>query len=274
MRSKLIIVEGIPGSGKSTTARYIKGLLEEKGLPVRFFQEGDTKHPADYESVACLTEDEFYSIIKKYMGDRELLYKYTEKKDQLYFIHYYDLVHENPTKDTIAQDLSTYDVYEREIHRFEKVGLNYWKSFVEKSQHEEVIYIFECCFIQNPFTKFIAKENAGLSRVRNYVHKISEEIKPLHPLLIYLHQEHVGVSFGRVYAERSQEWKDFFTRYHTQNGYGKAHDLQGFDGLVRFLEMRRNEELKIIQELGLEKLLIKTDKQNWDHYYQEIHSWV
>lgn len=180
------------------------------------------------------------------------------------------MVHENPSKGGIAHVLSSYDVYERDLDLFGKVGLDYWREFVGKAERDERIYIFECCLIQNPFTKFVAKENAETTRVGDYLKKISQEIQSLHPLLIYLQQDNVADSFGRVYAERNQEWRDFFTEYHTQNGYGKAHGLQGFDGLVSFLEMRVDEELKIIQELGLETLFIKTDNQEWESYYQKI----
>ncbi|WP_172195803.1 hypothetical protein [Saccharibacillus qingshengii] len=55
---RLIVVEGLPGSGKSTTAEAIRLLLAESDpdLDVRFYEEGRTDHPADYEGFAYLTE--------------------------------------------------------------------------------------------------------------------------------------------------------------------------------------------------------------------------
>lgn len=43
MENRLIIVEGLPTSGKSTTAKYIADKLNYK-----FFDENDDNHPADY----------------------------------------------------------------------------------------------------------------------------------------------------------------------------------------------------------------------------------
>ena len=48
MKTNLIIVEGLPGSGKSTTARMIADELEKKGKQVVCVDEGVKEHPADY----------------------------------------------------------------------------------------------------------------------------------------------------------------------------------------------------------------------------------
>jgi len=56
---KLILVEGLPGSGKSTTAQLISDLYKEKGRDVRLFLDGNTWHPADYDAVAYFKNEEF-----------------------------------------------------------------------------------------------------------------------------------------------------------------------------------------------------------------------
>lgn len=48
MKTNLIIVEGLPGSGKSTTAAMIAEVLKEKKKKVCCFDEGVQEHPADY----------------------------------------------------------------------------------------------------------------------------------------------------------------------------------------------------------------------------------
>lgn len=41
MTSKLILVEGLPGSGKSTTAKITYNLLKEKGVDAEVYFEGN-----------------------------------------------------------------------------------------------------------------------------------------------------------------------------------------------------------------------------------------
>lgn len=48
MKTNLIIVEGLPGSGKSTTAAMIAEELTKKGKKVICLDEGAQEHPADY----------------------------------------------------------------------------------------------------------------------------------------------------------------------------------------------------------------------------------
>lgn len=47
MKTRLIIVEGLPASGKSTTARLIAKNLNDHGIHALCFDEGDHDHPAD-----------------------------------------------------------------------------------------------------------------------------------------------------------------------------------------------------------------------------------
>ena len=51
MKHRLYIVEGLPCSGKSTTARFVAETLH-----AQFVDEGTGNHPADYEFHAYLEE--------------------------------------------------------------------------------------------------------------------------------------------------------------------------------------------------------------------------
>ena len=45
MNAKLIIVEGLPGFGKSTTAKLINEILSQNKIEVELFLEGNLNHP-------------------------------------------------------------------------------------------------------------------------------------------------------------------------------------------------------------------------------------
>ena len=267
MKTNLIIVEGIPGSGKSTTAHFIKEYLESEGITAKLFQEGDSRHPADYESTACLDEGQFNDIRERFSEHRKTIQEVAEKKGHQYFIPYRQLANVDAG---LVDELASYDVYELDLDTFEDVSYHYWKEFVEQTEFEDEVYIFECCFLQNQFTKYIAMHNAEPKRLADQLKKISELIAPLNPLVIYLYQEDVDRSFHHVYKERSQEWRKFFTDYHVKQGYGKANGLEGYQGLVEFLEMRRDLEMGILEDLSVKHMLIENGEKDWDAYYEKM----
>ena len=63
MSSKLVLVEGLPGFGKTTTARLVHDILTEMNLKSQLFLEGDLEHPADYDGVAYFNEHEFNTLL-------------------------------------------------------------------------------------------------------------------------------------------------------------------------------------------------------------------
>ena len=75
MHTNLIIVEGLPGSGKSTTAAMIAEELQKKGKHALCFDEGE-EHPADYKDYF---ETEREKILEKWQDfvrsyDRDAVY--------------------------------------------------------------------------------------------------------------------------------------------------------------------------------------------------------
>jgi thymidylate kinase len=49
LNTKLILIEGLPGSGKSTTTLHLGSVLQRYGVPCDFFREEDDPHP-----ISCL----------------------------------------------------------------------------------------------------------------------------------------------------------------------------------------------------------------------------
>lgn len=52
----LILIEGLPGSGKTTAAKKIYEQLRCQGYPAELYLEGNSLNPADYDGFSFLEE--------------------------------------------------------------------------------------------------------------------------------------------------------------------------------------------------------------------------
>jgi len=258
MSSKLIIVEGIPGSGKTTAAQFIRDWLAVQGAQTALYLEGDLDHPVDFESVACLTESEFTGLLKQFPDSQHILEKQAAVKDGERFIGYrkLKLKFAEQLPGELIRQLSQYEIYELAIDKFHRLLLERWRAFAALAAQSDDVYIFECCFLQNPLTMYLGRHDAGLAAAREHILETAEIIRCLHPILIYLHPGEAGETLRRVAQVRPQEWLDFVIAYHTQQGHGKAQGWQGFEGMVKFYEMRQAIELELLPRLPWDTLLV------------------
>jgi len=88
MSSKLVLVEGIPGSGKTTAAQFIRDWLAERGAHPALYLEGTLDHPADFESVACLDESEIDRLLQRFPGYQDFLERQAAVKGGDWFFSY------------------------------------------------------------------------------------------------------------------------------------------------------------------------------------------
>jgi len=108
--------------------------------------------------------------------------------------------------------------------------------------------------------------------VNNHILETAEIVRHLDPILIYLHPGEAGETLRRVAQVRPQEWLDFVIAYHTQQGHGKAQGWHGFDGMVKFYEMRQAIELDLLPRLPWDILLVP--HEGWDQDQARITAYL
>ncbi|MCU0523163.1 MAG: hypothetical protein MUF84_21065 [Anaerolineae bacterium] len=270
---RLVIVEGIPGSGKTTTASFVKDFLDEQDVPNQLYREGDLDHPADFESVAHFSRPEFDSFLADHASYRRLLEQNASGDGEDRFVPYRKLRMESgqAAPDPLIADLAKRDVYETpSASTYCRLAATRWRRFTDEARRVEEVTILETCFLQNPLTVLLGKHNTPMSQALDHIREISNTIQPLHPALIYLRQRDTRATLERVAAERPREWKEFLITYFTQQGWGKATNARGFEGVVTFYEMRQSIELDFIEQSTIDHLIIDTDANNWAQSHDRI----
>lgn len=268
MNTKLIIVEGLPGFGKSTTAKLINEILSQNKIEVELFLEGNLNHPADYDGVSCFNKFEFDRLLSNSGGFKEVLLKKVLKKGSNYLLPYRKIKNEfgDQFSDELFNIILKNDIYELPFDKNVELIADKWNDFAEIALEDNKVYIFECCFIQNPLTIGMIKYGEQKEKMINYVMKVAKIIENLNPMLLYVEQDNLEFSFRKALKERTPEWSTGIIDYYTNQGYGKEHNHSGVEGAIKVLEARRNLELEIFDMLKMEKEKINNTKYEIDSY--------
>ncbi len=272
--TKLILIEGIPGSGKTSVARFVCEWLQSHGQRPRLFLEGDWQHPADFESVACLDGAEYAHLRALFPAQAAFLAQHARQENGEYFFSYRQLQHEhNDQPAALFEHLARFEIYSLPAEKHQRLLLQNWRTFVAGALEQDAVYVFECCFLQNPTTTLFAYHNLPAQAVRQHLLALAGIVRPLAPKLVYLARQDVAATLEAVRRERPPEWASFVTWYLTEQNYGKAHHLSGFEGVATFYAMRQAFELEVLKTLPLASAVIPNEGA-WDARYANLASFL
>ncbi len=273
--SQLILIEGVPGSGKTTTARFVNDWLEQQGYHPTLFLEGDWNHPADYESVACLSDHEYTDLQAQFPAHIGFLAQHVSRKNGDWFFKYRQMQHEYQEQMPVelCEALAKFEIYALPAEKHCELLLQRWQQFAQQAATEETVYVFECCFLQNPLTTLLAHHNLPDKAVRQHIGALTEAAVELQPKLIYLAQMDVRATLENIRHERPQEWADFVIWYLTEQEYGKTHGLSGYDGVIDFYTMRQAYELELLNTMPISSVVL-SDGTGWEERYNHLKAFL
>jgi hypothetical protein len=276
-RSRLIVVEGIPGSGKTTMARFVKNLLDDVRVANELFVEDNLDHPAEYESVAWFPRDEYEHFLEHHAANRSLLAKYSWFRGEDCFIAYgkLDKAHRQEIPAELSGELAQCDVWAVPTpDLFCRLKMDRWKTFAETARQGKQTYILECCLIQNPLAVLMIRHNMSESYTLAYVRSVLELVEALDPLILYLWPRDTWKAWERITRERPEEWINAMIDYLERGQWSHANQLSGYESVVAFHDLRKEIEMRFLQELDGQALLVEMSDYDWDRCQREIAQYV
>lgn len=270
--NKLFIIEGIPGSGKTTIAKKISEYLSNS-IKTNLYCEGDL-HPADLAWCACIPIDSFDEIIGRFQN-----YK-NEINNNMYIENGYAIVAytQFPIEDKELYKLfESYEVYDNRVSfdLYTRLHLERWQRFSKRAQELQETNVFECSYLQNHVNELMFFHNLSENEINQYLLQLIEPTKNLNPVLFYLDQPDVYGTISRVSNIRTnrdgeKEWMNRVIEFIENCPYGICHNLKGFDGMVKAFEARKQIELSVVNKLPITTYIIRNENYNWDGVWNNI----
>jgi hypothetical protein len=225
--------------------------------------------------VACLDEREYTDLLGQFPNQAEFLKSQARSINNELFFSYRKMQHEHSEQcpDDLFKALARYEIYDLPVEKHIRIMKHGWQSFVERALQDNFVYIFECCFLQNPITTLLARHNLPIEEIHQHVLTLSEIIQPLQPKLVYLAPHDPRATLENIRAERPQEWADFVTWYLTEQEYGKTHGLSGFKGVADFYAFRQTLELEFLPTLPLPSVTL-SDDSDWQTRYKKLETYL
>ena len=204
---QLIMIEGLPGTGKTTIAEWLTDYLNTQGTNAILLLEGNRDIPCDFYEMAGIPNNDFEALFidnpetYKKLSNRALVtknYSYLRIDDcpenVAVKIKRWDMGDENNQMVTVSDYIPC--TLERLEHWVNKVISNSGTAIVDSG------------FLQNPINELLFRK-ATYKETLLYISEIFQRIKVLNPICIYLQRNNVdeAISFakevkGKAWAER------------------------------------------------------------------------
>ena len=188
--TQLIMLEGLPSTGKTTNARFIHIQLERNGINAKWIHEVAMPHPVLFFDEVGFTHEEYEKFIKAYLKAADILNKIAVFKESTVGIHLpeIDWNYKDEVGEEVYQALLKYDVWKFPLEVYKKFALDKWTHFAEKAlKNRDEVHIIDSAIFQFQIFTFLFK-NKPYVELQNFINQITEIIQPLNPCLIYLYR--------------------------------------------------------------------------------------
>lgn len=243
-------------------ALLLSDSLAESRHKVSLFNENDNNHPADYTFHAFMKEDQIKALK---LEEQRQIYSEGTKTLSGYVI---PLMKVSVNLFSKVLPYKIYNMLDWETER--SVLLEHWISFSKKARNEYTANVIYGNFLQNPLCETMMRFDFPYPVIRDYISDIYNIISSLKPVIIYLKCTDIKSRIEKKSIDRKQGWLKGAIEYHTTQGYGKRHGLTGFDGFIACLEERQRIELRILDELKVDKVILSDPFDNWEAAYEKI----
>jgi len=273
--TQLIMLEGLPSTGKSTNSDFIRMQLERNGKKVKWIHEVTRPHPLLFFSEAYLSRSDYESILKNYPESASILNSITVFRKNTVGIDLFEIEwnHSENINKSVIDAIKRYDMWNCNLDKGEEATIEKWEHFIETAvQDKETVYILDSSIFQAHIFGFLW-DNAPYERLEKFTNKLCSIAKPLNPSLIYLYREDTEATIEYLEKERGTQamakiWERDKARLYYHN------KPKGAEGFKHFLRDYADYAKLLFNSLDCKKISIEITKLNWANYENKMLSFL
>ena len=245
---KLILLEGLPGTGKTTISKWLSNLLTEKGESVILLNEGNENIPLDFYETAGIPRNDFDLLCSKNPSERKLLIDMSSCTKNYVFLridkcpeHIAEKIRRWDIGDANNQAVKAADYIPCALERLEK--------WVDNNIENPKTFIIDSGYLQNPINELLFR-HASNSDIRAFIMAITETLKPLNPICIYLRRDSAEQAIAFAKRAKGDGWAERVDKLLKQNG------------CENLFQLRFELELELLK--NVENLVCHVYDDNWE----------
>ncbi|MED5016756.1 hypothetical protein P9847_05490 [Paenibacillus chibensis] len=253
--TKLIMLEGIPGSGKTTTSQILYQYLIEAGINTKAYVEG-SEHPIDLPFYAYLTKNEYNDVLTKFPQQEEWIQSKSIIEED-YVLTPYKIPEPKPWSEELKTYLSAKEIcYSNKVivpfHTYKEVFYTRFERYVARMSNSDTVTIFESVLFQHQIHDIHRLyPEVTEEEIIEYIRELANIICPLNPVLFYISQNSVEASLQHTAIIRSKpKWSSTET--------------------IAYYMKRKKLELKAVESLPFRSYIVNNTDRDWNKMFDDM----
>ncbi len=277
MRTNIIFLEGLPGSGKTVFSRRLENDFKML-MPIKKYEEGEL-NPLDFGYLAIMDKTEYKHLLTQFNDIRDDIEAVSTNLGS-FIMTAFTKVKRPSLDDAFYQTFSRYQLTEvNDFEYFKKTTFNLWKAFVE-SYDQDTLYLYGGAFLQNQYEALWLKYGLNLKEMQDYFKELINIIKPLNPLIIYIYQPNVSAAIKRtakkrqaIYTGAFKDWFELVKASLMNMPLAKQKGYLEDEGAYRFYRDEQTFECEILKQKYYNHIKVELNN-DYDAVYNQIYESV
>lgn len=201
---QLILVEGLPGTGKTTATQKLTDLLTAKGETVLTLFEGDDRIPSDFYEMAGIPIMEFESFRARHPEVPDSQWGLSLRTKNYVYLRL------DRCDNWIEKTFRKWDMGDecnRQISVVEYIACTMERvdQWVASNLDNGDTVIIDSGFLQNPINELLFRK-ASDEQVCSFINRIAQAFRPMNPTCFYLKRENAEIAISFAQKAKGPDW--------------------------------------------------------------------